>query len=147
MYSVKAFAAHLPVGSQGYLVHIHYPCHDTNGIIVIDNGGIGRHDSFGCKHTDAVSVDIAYIHVSHSSIIDVGRNPICHSSCGAIGKREAEHIIIMHAVFIMRDAYSLGENLRLSASRRGKHEVVSTFYIYNILLTVVWYEGWHFFVV
>ena len=66
--------------------------------------------------------------------LDVGRNPICHSSCGAIGKREAEHIIIMHAVFIMRDAYSLCENLRLSASRRGKHEVVSTFYIYNILL-------------
>ena len=83
------------------------------------------------------------MNVSHKDILnavvrDVASNALHHTTGGTIGERQAQHVLISHALLLVGMAYALCKNVCLAASRRCKHKMKTAACRYHFSLTWVW---------
>ena len=68
------------------------------GIILVNNARLGSHKSLGKQKLRAEPMHIAHEHVPHIIIRNVLRNAFNHAACSTVGKRKAQHILILYAL-------------------------------------------------
>ena len=81
-------------------------------------------------------MNVSYIHLVNAFISDMGLNTFFHATGSAVCKRQTQHLIERHPLFV-RSTNALGKNLGLATSRRSQHQMVPSLGLYHLLLKLV----------
>ena len=138
---IEIFAAALGILHHLHFVLVEIASHDADGIIVVDDGGLGGNHVVFKQELRAETVDVTHIDLSNLAVIDVFAYALYHAPCSTVGERQAEHVVIGHTVALVGTSYAFGENLSLPASRRCQHQMIAAFGIDHLSLTLVGLKG------
>ena len=108
MDEVEVFAAASGILRDFHLVLVQIACHNADGILVVDNGCLGGDNIILKQKLRTKPVYVAYVDLRDIIVGDVLADALYHASCRTVGERQAEHVAIRHAVFLMGTANALG---------------------------------------
>ena len=126
------------VTSYRILVLIKVLCEYAVNCIIINDCALSWHYVVGEKKTGAKPVDVSHEYIFCLILSYPYVNTLAHAARRAIGKRQAQHIVRLHAVGESL-TNALGKNLRLATSWGSEHEMLTMLDVKNFLLRLVGY--------
>ena len=130
------FASAHTVGHHFVLVFAQLLGQNADGVVFVDDRRFGWNDTVFKQEFRTEAVHVADKHVCSTLVANALGYSFGHASCGTIGERQANHLVVVDAV-LMRIDNALGQHLRLSASRRRQHEIVPACSFNDLLLVLI----------
>ena len=135
---IAVFTALGIVGEHDILVLTSETRKDGDAIVLVNDTRFSRYDTVREKKLGAETMDVSHKDILNAVIRDVASNALHHTTGGAIGERQTQHVLISHALLLVGITYAFCKNVCLAASRRCKHKMKTAARRYHFCLAWVW---------
>ena len=135
---IAVFAALGIVGEHDILVLTSETRKDGDAIVLVNDTRLSRYDAVGEEKLGAETMDVSHKDILNAVVRDVASDALHHATGCAIGERQAQHVLISHALLLVGMTYALCKNVCLAASRRCQHKMKTAACRYHFSLTWVW---------
>ena len=126
------------VGEHDILVLTSETRKNGDAIVLVNDTRLSRYDAVGEEKLGAETMDVSHEYILNAVVRDVASDALHHTTGCAIGERQAQHVLISHALLLVGITYTLCKNVCLATSRRCKHKMKTAACRYHFSLTWVW---------
>ena len=126
------------VGEHDILVLTSETRKNGDAIILVNDTRFSRYDAVGEEKLGAETMDVSHKDILNAVVRDVASDALHHATGCTIGERQAQHVLISHALLLVGITYAFCKNVCLAASRRCQHKMKTAARRYHFSLAWVW---------